>query len=203
MSRYPDYAAAETAAYELLLRSVQALPVRPLALLRGVARVIGYDDAAEQLGLTADEFERRYGQADAFTVRQGEECLVCCRMDGNPARLNFTLAHELGHIVLKHTGGSADEREADHFASCLLMPEPVRRRLMTRDDLAAEDAAALCYLSLSAVRMAMRRRPTTADTELLARLDAIFAAQVNARKPEFSGLPRHSLQDPRSFAKKS
>ncbi|MCH5287750.1 MAG: ImmA/IrrE family metallo-endopeptidase [Christensenellaceae bacterium] len=173
-------------------------------LLREAARILSYDEAEEQLGLSAAEFERQYGRADAFTVRRGGECLVCCRMDGNPARLNFTLAHELGHIVLRHDGTSpAEEREADHFASCLLCPEPVRRRLLARTDLAVEDAAALCYLSVAAVQMAMRRRPTAADDALLGRIDALFAEQADAAKPDFSGISRHSLQNSSRFAKKS
>ncbi|MDR0223179.1 MAG: ImmA/IrrE family metallo-endopeptidase [Oscillospiraceae bacterium] len=41
-------------------------------------------------------------------------------------RLNWTLAHEVGHIVLGHRGdGEAEEREANGFAAELLMPEPV------------------------------------------------------------------------------
>lgn len=200
MTRYPDWAKAETAAYELLLRGAEAgageglLPVRPMALLRQVARVLSYDDAAELLGLTVDDFDRVYSRADAFTVRQGEQSLVCCRMDGNPARLNFTLAHELGHIMMKHSGDPADEREADHFASCLLVPEPVRRRLMNRPELTAEDAARLCYVTVAAVQSAMRRRETSADGELLARVDALTAAQVDGLKPSQDKGLRHPLR---------
>lgn len=182
MIRYPDYGAAETAAYELLLRHGQPLPARPMRLLRDVAQVIGYEDAAEQLGMTAAEFERQCGKADAFTVRQGSRCLVCCRMDGNPARLNFTLAHELGHIVLRHAGGSeAEEREADHFASCLLCPEPVRERLP--EGLSAEDVAALCYISVAATQAAMRRRKTEASPALLERMNALLGPQIDGLKP--------------------
>ena len=183
MTRYPDYAAAEAAACEALLRHAPPLPVRPMALLREVARVIGYEEAAEQLGLSREAFERRCGQAEAFTVREGGRSLVCCRLDGHPARLNFTLAHELGHILMGHAGDAADEREADHFASCLLLPEPVRRRLLARPELTAEDAAGLCFLSISAVQAAMRRRPTTLTTPQLAALDALYAPQLEALKP--------------------
>ena len=183
MRRYPDYAAAENAAYRLILERGAGLPVRPMALLRARARLLPYDEAAEQLGLTQEDFERSLGRAEAFTVRQGEACLVCYRADGTPARLNFTLAHELGHIILKHAGGPADEREADHFASCLLVPEPARRRLLARPELTAEDAAALCYVSVAAARMAMRRRETAADKALLDALDALLAPQVEAVRP--------------------
>lgn len=189
MTRYPDWAKAETAAYELLLAhgstvpGGQPLPIRPLPLIREVARVLSYEDAAELLRLTPTDFDRLSSRADAFTVRDGPQALVCCRMDGNPARLNFTLAHELGHILLSHTGDPSDELEADHFASCLLIPEPVRRRLTSRPDLTAEDAATLCYVSVAAVQSAMRRRPTAADEALLAQVDALLGPQVDALKP--------------------
>ena len=67
----------------------------------------------------------------------------------NPGRLNFTIAHELGHYALGHNlhesaffcsedsiiedGGTASamEREANHFATCLLMPEDKLRRAFT------------------------------------------------------------------------
>lgn len=38
-------------------------------------------------------------------------------------RINYTLAHEVGHILLGHTQGSAqEERQANRFASALLVP---------------------------------------------------------------------------------
>ena len=41
-------------------------------------------------------------------------------------RLNWTLAHEVGHITLEHeSDGEVQEYEADLFAGELLMPEPV------------------------------------------------------------------------------
>lgn len=196
MTRYPDYAAAELAACETLLRHGRPLPIRPLELIREVALVISYEEAAERLGLTAEAFERGCGQAEAFTVREGERSLVCCRMDGNPARLNFTLAHELGHILLGHAGGPADEREADHFASCLLMPEPVRRRLASRPELSAEDAARLCYLSVAAAQACMRRRPTELPRERMDALDALFASQTEALKPAPGKALRRPLNRP-------
>ena len=37
-------------------------------------------------------------------------------------RLRFTMAHELGHILLKNHNIRNDEKAADEFAACLLMP---------------------------------------------------------------------------------
>lgn len=46
----------------------------------------------------------------------------------SPERLNWTLAHEIGHIYLGHTkNGKIEEIEANWFAAQLLMPEYVIR----------------------------------------------------------------------------
>ena len=71
---------------------------------------------------------------DGFTVRQDSRYSVCLNraLHRDPARLRFTAAHEAGHVVLGHLAGdsvcgltlkdSRKEREANVFASALLMP---------------------------------------------------------------------------------
>lgn len=60
--------------------------------------------------------------------------IVVNRLQTNPFRRRFSLAHELGHFVLKHhinpwefedpdTGVSFVESEADEFAGSLLLPQ--------------------------------------------------------------------------------
>lgn len=195
MSLFPDYRRAETLAYQFILAEKPRLPVRPLALLKTCSLLLTYHEMRERLGMEEEAFERAFGMAEAFTLREGERVIVCYRNDGNPARLNFTLAHELGHILLGHTSSEpAREREADHFASCLLCPEPVRRRLLRRPELSAEDAAKCCFLSISAVQFALRRRPSEAPPELLAAVDALFAPQLEALKPRQDKGFRHRLK---------
>ena len=72
---------------------------------------------------------------DGFTVRQDSRYTVCLSrtLHRDPARLRFTAAHEAGHVVLGHLAqdsvcgltlhDSRKEREANVFASALLMPE--------------------------------------------------------------------------------
>ncbi len=143
---------AADAAYRVLLaQSVRTLPVDPLALLRRCrdTQVLTYYEASEQLGMTAERFERLFGAADAFTLRQGEKHIVIYRAGGNPARLRFTLAHELGHRIL-----GPDERQADVFASHLLCPRPVIERL---GSMTAERLAAMCYVSLGCAQRVLRQ----------------------------------------------
>jgi len=68
-------------------------------------------------------------------------------------RTNWTLAHEVGHIALCHRDdGEAEEREANRFASELLMPEPILFELAYRrgKPLNAEEISRLFAVSESA-----------------------------------------------------
>lgn len=76
----------------------------------------------------------------------GQNYIMTNAAINNEGRRNFTIAHELGHYALEHhlhsgslfcsndgimEEGSAAlviEREANHFATCLLMPEDKLRR---------------------------------------------------------------------------
>ncbi len=81
--------------------------------------------------------------------------------------IRFTLAHELGHIVLGHNLTEdmheralfdnlkpSKEREADTFASRLLAPACVLWGLKIKD---AEDIARLCSISLPAAKVRAAR----------------------------------------------
>ena len=163
MSRQPDYDRAATAACRVLLRlKVDRLPVRPLEMLRRCrdTYLCTFDQAADVMAMPGEELERLAAGADACTFRQmqdgRERYAVCYRTGGNPARLNFTLAHELGHIVLRHQdAGPAAEAEADCFASHLLCPEAVAHLSACRS---ADMLARLCYISRPAAEMALGRR---------------------------------------------
>lgn len=156
MMRQPDYDRAATLAYRCLQRlQVTQLPVNPLTILRKCKNTVVYtfQRAAEELGMTEAEFDRRCGEADAFTVRGGGKYVVCYRAGGNPARLNFTLAHELGHILLHHIEDTvADEAEANCFAGHLLCPAAVV------DGMPPEEIATTCYVSKTAATMIIKSR---------------------------------------------
>ncbi len=177
MIRQPDYDRAATCACRVLLRAgVRTLPVRPRALLAGMRNValLTYEQAAEALAMAPRDFDRRAGDADAFTFREsgagGARYVVCYRAGGNPARLNFTLAHELGHIALGHAAlSAAEEAEADCFAEHLLCPPPVIARLTT-----PEAVSRTCYVSLSAARMIRLRRRGQVDAPTRRALDALL-----------------------------
>lgn len=171
--RQPDYDRAATLAYRCLLKlNTAQLPVRPLAILRRCRNTVvyTYQQAAEFLQMDAAEFERRYGDADAFTIRGGEQYVVCYREGGNPARLNFTLAHELGHILLHHEeDAAADEAEANCFAGHLLCPEPV---VIGKTP---EEVATTCYVSRAAALNALGRRPGRGQETTIKKVEKLFS----------------------------
>ena len=196
MTRQPDYDRATEMACRALVRMDSGeLPVRPLAMLRRCRRtaVFTYEEAAERLNMPQEVFTRRCYGADAFTVLGGEgPCyVVCYRSGGNPARLNFTLAHELGHILLGHREDAvAEEAEADCFAQQLLCPAPVLRRLAETAPLTPERVAAACYVSLDAARARLAAVSRRVDQALMAQVEQLFAGPLRELPPV--GLRRSS-----------
>ena len=199
MSRQPDYDRAATAACRVLVRlRVDRLPVRPLEMLRRCRDTFlcTFEEAADALGLTSDELDRMSGGADACTFREmhggRERYVVCYRAGGNPARLNFTLAHELGHIVLRHRDtGPAAEAEADCFASHLLCPEAVLRAAACRS---AEVLAQLCYISRTAAEMAMTRTKGRVDETIMRQVTEQLLPAVLAETKRLSLLTNENAR---------
>lgn len=152
-------------AYRVLIRlQIKSLPVEPLAILRRCddTLVMTQVEAAEQLDCSLETLEMTMRHADAVTFRQQTggkaRYLIVYREGGNPARLQFTLAHELGHRLL-HTGDGTmeEEAEADCFASHLLCPRPALHCLLMREaTLTTGQVARMLYVS-SAMASRLKR----------------------------------------------
>lgn len=83
----------------------------------------------ETLGIRLVELDT--DRIDAVFLRLGDERFIAVKRNAPPGRKRFSAAHELGHALLGHSPLSlsaegfrvhAHEREADAFASELLMP---------------------------------------------------------------------------------
>ena len=167
MNSQPDCRRAATLARRCLQKlGVSTLPVRPLEILRRCRHTVvyTYQQAAEHMNMEEDAFERQYGSADAFTIRsltpEGEKAfIVCYRAGGHPGRLNFTLAHELGHIVLGHNGESvAEETEANCFAQHLLCSEEALNALRATGEVTVNRIARACFISRTAAKYIPARK---------------------------------------------
>ena len=89
--------------------------------------------------------------------------MIVARRPLGPFRLRFTLAHELGHLVLGHQVFAGprrpEEREANLFASALLMPREAAEEDLSSVRLDFERAAELkgkWGLSMHAIAMRAR-----------------------------------------------
>ena len=110
---------AENAAYEL--RAAWGIEDGPLHNLvqnaedRGVV-VIGKDD-------TNKKFDGLSGWCDKYPV-------VVINTDMSADRLRFTLAHEIGHLVMDTSAAEDEEKLANRFAAALLVPAQDAKRAL-------------------------------------------------------------------------
>lgn len=130
---------SELCAIELLCRQsfsslydLSALSPLRLALPVDLA-FESFSGFAERTGIS---FPQNGQCAEGVTVRHSGQYLILYddRIE-NKRRLAFTLSHELGHVLLGHTGENeaSEEREANAFAASLLSPAIVYHYLCYRD----------------------------------------------------------------------
>lgn len=142
----PNYALAQSVAYETVYFSNQnKLPLSIKKLIRSIPNlhIQKYSKFAEKRNLSLEE---------TYEILDSEEGCLWMRSDGqyiilyndavdNSGRIRFTLAHELGHYLLKHNEKSKKtsltrysltsedydvfEKEANYFAKRLLAPIPL------------------------------------------------------------------------------
>ena len=107
----------------------------------------------------------------------GSKWIIQISGDEAPVRQRFTLAHELGHIVLHPnadtslvpygdvTAAQRLERACDHFAACLLMPKTWVKRAYCADGLqSVPDIARLFNVSYEAARIRLEQLGHTSQT---------------------------------------
>lgn len=81
--------------------------------------------AVERAGVVVTRFEGCSTKIDAFSRAGSRSVIILNTEKDAPARSRFDLAHELGHLVMhggRTTGDPDTEKEADRFASALLLP---------------------------------------------------------------------------------
>jgi len=159
---YKDYQNARDAAWKILLDcGVERLPVDLKAIckqlgvrVRRYADVRGLSDAA--------------AQADGLTFFSWGKPVILYNQDRSPMRIRFTIAHELGHLVLGHVApgqrttvnrepSPADdpiETAANQFAARLLAPACV---LWGLDVHTSEEISELCNISKQAAEFRAER----------------------------------------------
>ena len=141
---YRKYKESRDLAWRILLQEgVRELPVNIVRLCR-------------QMGIRVQYFTPGAGESDGYsTIFLGTPIIFVSR-ECSPERQRFTVAHELGHILLGHVGEAGlvnrepdprddpRERAANVFASRLLAPACILWALDAREP---EEIAALCRIS--------------------------------------------------------
>lgn len=186
----PDYGRAAKMAYRTLLSlRIDRFPVEPLDILKKCKNtaVHTYDELMAKYDMTDRYLFKEcemHGQ-DAVTVRKvlPERAIyeLFYFSHGNQRRLRFTLAHELGHIVLGHRlEEDWEEKEADFFASQLLAPRPVFPILTIHNYNMADPAtvARIFQLSKAASQVVVSRRNVPYYDEICFDVSSMFTPYV-------------------------
>jgi Zn-dependent peptidase ImmA (M78 family)/DNA-binding XRE family transcriptional regulator len=136
-------------------------------------------------------------QVDAFSMWHGNTPFVFLNTVKSCERSRFDAAHELGHLVLhRHAGarGQEVEREANTFASALLMPRGSvlanGPHMATVDQLIRRKS----FWTVSVMALAYRLRDVGLVTEWHYRTLSIEIAQRGYQKREPAEAPRESSQ---------
>lgn len=158
----PDYKKATNLAYEVLQKYNGVYPqIDILAIAHNYPQVKlhTFSEFASRLGITVADFTNEHSESDTgFTVYDtlNQRWLMFYNDTKCETTIRFTIAHELGHIVLKHTEDTLiADKEANCFARNVLCPVPIRceLELLTQDDYCLafniSDAMAQVVISLN------------------------------------------------------
>ncbi len=121
-----------TAAYSCLLEQKwHTFPIEP-AQFHFSWPIISYQEYAQLSGISPSAFLEDGYDGFSVTGLRGQT-LILYNDQSSLCRQRFTVAHELGHLLLRHQGHIRQhEEEADFFASLLLLPDAVLNLLRCR-----------------------------------------------------------------------
>lgn len=150
---YSSYKNSRDAVWELLIRNeVRSLPVQIGAICRAEGVSVRYYTPTDG--------------NDGFSTIIEDSPIIFVSENASRQRQRFTVAHELGHIILGHVGkyklvnrepSSADnpiEQAANVFAARLLAPACV---LWGLNAATAEEISRLCDISMTAAKIRAER----------------------------------------------
>ncbi len=143
---YTKYKYSRNLSWEILIReNITELPIKLVPLCRQMGiRIIRYADIPG--------FAKR-DRDGCSTVINNQYCILYDETLST-TRKRFTIAHELGHVIMKHSGMPDEETEANIFASRLLMPACV---LYECGVSSATDIMELCDVSRTAAEIRLER----------------------------------------------
>lgn len=143
MNSLPNYNSATNAAYEVLKKYAGPYPqIDIMGIIISHfpnVSIHTYTETAKNFKMTISDFLDTVTSEHGYTLyKPAKQQWIICYNDTKCERtIRFTLAHELGHVVLKHQDDDIISRcEADCFARNVLCPVPLRDgfNLSTKED---------------------------------------------------------------------
>ena len=129
MIKYPDYAKATNAAYEALIKFKEfEFPVGTFRIFRQLdnTKLYTYEELSKRFGVSLQALvasSSNYGY-NLFNINK-KRYAVAYNSNKDETTVRFTLAHELGHVILGHMDdGEAENKEANCFSRNFLCPIP-------------------------------------------------------------------------------
>lgn len=150
----------KTVVHLLLHQQSLSFPLEPQSLK--TEQTIYFDSIqryCHTVGLPVSSFCSQSFFRDGCTLRSADGSffvILYNEWDDSPQRRRFTLAHEMGHIVLSHTDDDrSSETLANQFASHLLIPRIALQYLKKKGvPFSVQEFANFFGVSLSAMRLA-------------------------------------------------
>lgn len=159
----PDYKNARKAASEILILQEKLLfpiDVEKIEIKDKNIIFSSYKDYALKANIDVSELSCSGMFKDAMVINYNDsKKVILYNSDiSSKGRILWNKAHELGHIVLNHKyQGEKEEREADLFASQLLLPQCLLKSLMQRNVKVTKDYIVKNFgLSLAAANSCLK-----------------------------------------------
>lgn len=165
---YKNYQNARDAAWKILIEcGISALPVRPSEICRHYNWVLA-DYIAGERSIELFGLSKLKEKTDGFCTVTANHVYIFYDSSLPIGRQRFTVAHEIGHLVLGHVGNGmatvenreptgterAEERQANQFAARLLAPACVLHEVGATTPEAIQE---LCGISRQAAQFRAER----------------------------------------------
>lgn len=190
-SRFPNRQRAIVKAYQSLLKlSENQLPIDILSICKRCKRtaVFSYTEANRHYGipmelmLQVSEYayvDRRCTDVPAWVLLYNDDPFYT-----SASRLRFTLAHELGHIVLSHQADDVVANiEANLFAQHILCPGPVLAAVIREGNASPSFLCSVFGVSKATLDIALQPREPL-DQDMHRQMEALFHLDTG------QGIPR-------------
>lgn len=130
----PRYSLCKNIAVDLLLNQPSSsfiVDARNLVCDKHNIIFVSFREYCETTGQTVGDITCSCELLDGYTVKYKDTYIVLFDETSVAQRLRFSLAHELGHILLNHSDDTdIKEKEANCFASHLLIPDCILSTLI-------------------------------------------------------------------------